>query len=1320
MTVQFRFLTTASIGIEQGSPFGAGVGGIALWRDTVQSRNEQERLTNASLLRRFLLSEGVVAPAVLKFLRDASDKEVCRCLIDLIDWDTDAARTSEVITEIEKKLVVVGKNYGVPPSMAERVAPHLCETAFATATRPTGRFLDLPELLRLFEKLTHESRPRALYNGVAASAQAAPSPLGSPSLPWAYEARAELVDHLRTAIIGAAPGRPVALHGMGGCGKTTLAAAMAADSAVRAALPDGVLWATLGQEDPDLAGHLQAFASALGHSSMPSQRTPIAEVRRLMEGRRCLVVLDDAWRYSDVEALAVANAKSRLLCTTRQASIAHRLGATVVAVGPMEPAEAKRLFLRRVDTELLPDNSELIDRFLDRIEHLPLAIELGAAQVLAGRSLAKLLADLNEEIARLDTLDADRGEADDEPLYRRRTVSLEACFALSLQWLTESARRHFDLLGILREHAPITAAAARLLFGVATADAATEALRTLATRALLTPIGKDSDRWRMHDLLRDYARRRVAGHVGDASPGSDGIELGGITGAHGAFFGRCRDACSGAWSRIPDDPYLSDHLLWHAVQTGEAENVHDVLEEGDYRPPAWAARRVAAGQVAGLAVDLSLGASLATDAAKIADSGGHALHRLVAYGLVAARLKDHATWMPPPLVVRMVDAGLWPVERALAYARVSTEGPAKAWTMAALAPHLGACWDAQIGEEAVAAALPIADRTVFTQLGAETRLVKALSPRLRRLLLERSISRGPSWHAAALAALGRHAPAQVDGTDLERFEQVLKANDVSAEQRADALLRVVESGLLIFEGLKRVLQDLADRRRDPRRLFDGTHLLLPILTSTDQSSALSDVLSYCGAEKFVALLRHHRQVLHPNVASAMLPQARGIADPLYRAWAMGLLVNGLEGQQREQVRAEAITSLRGAHAAAHVRFLAWTDVGAVIGGSDGEALQLEGIDAVAAHGLSSVGTSALHEYARTASLAGRRRLGERLAAGTAHDRWHGLPGLLAVASETDIPGLCSALEATMSEIGHPPDLDACAHRIPHSALPSLINAAAPKAARIDEYAALAALARAASPAALAPIAERARKACGSLLPAERLRVASALAPEETLYEGAIAGALADDLEAEFGLRSQAPSRSFSTLGDLHQVLAAAAPAERNTAIRRLSVGLDRIPESRIDDAGTLLKLHLPPTDTVKHDPPSEPSQRAPTTGTMAKLSLVETVNGEVAFWRAVQFGSVLGVTDAENRAIRVFWNSLAEDEKRGALSKIFGLSQATSTRSYLQLLSAFAFVLGDPLFSGAAVNLLDTIPAILEPVWKIGLGDSAIAVIVIQARDVDA
>jgi len=160
-SIRYRFLTTAGIGVEQGAPFGTGIGGLRLWRDCRLSDDAAQRERDARAIADFLLKEGKVSITVQAFLLAASDAQIWQRLIEPIEWDADAEESSDVIRHIKNRLVVIGHSYGVTPDKAEEVADHLYTTAFGTATRQGDRYLTRADLLRQFHERTHVSLPAA-------------------------------------------------------------------------------------------------------------------------------------------------------------------------------------------------------------------------------------------------------------------------------------------------------------------------------------------------------------------------------------------------------------------------------------------------------------------------------------------------------------------------------------------------------------------------------------------------------------------------------------------------------------------------------------------------------------------------------------------------------------------------------------------------------------------------------------------------------------------------------------------------------------------------------------------------------------------------------------------------------------------------------------------------------------------------------------------------------------------------------------------------------------------------------------------------------
>src|SRR3546814_7085674 len=183
-----------------------------------------------------------------------------------------------------------------------------------------------------------------------------------------------------------------------------------------------------------------------------------------------------------------------------------------------------------------------------------------------------------------------------------------------------------------------------------------------------------------------------------------------------------------------------------------------------------------------------------------------------------ACLLDVATWTSPPLVVRMVESGRWSLDRGLAYARVSTLAPWKVWILASLAPRFGSLWEGAVGEEDWGAAVPPDGQTVFVELESERLLVTALPSMLQRKMLTLCRDRGVQFYASALAAIGRHAPNILTDTDLQIFEKMLAASDLSSEYRASVLARIARGGVPIVGGTARARKSVMEGKRGSARV----------------------------------------------------------------------------------------------------------------------------------------------------------------------------------------------------------------------------------------------------------------------------------------------------------------------------------------------------------------------------------------------------------------------------------------------------------------------------------------------------------------------
>ena len=198
-----------------------------------------------------------------------------------------------------------------------------------------------PDIVRTFFDFERYARPIGV-------------PFQAPPLPAHFVPRPEVSDAVRVHLLADVPAAAgvlvvSAIHGLGGIGKSVLAAALAHDPEVRERFPNGVLWATLGQ-GPDVLSLLAGWIQALGdYDYHPTTiDSASAHLRTLLHERACLLVVDDAWQADAARAFLVGGEHCRVLVTTRDATLARKVGAQLHDLDVMTEAQALALFETRL------------------------------------------------------------------------------------------------------------------------------------------------------------------------------------------------------------------------------------------------------------------------------------------------------------------------------------------------------------------------------------------------------------------------------------------------------------------------------------------------------------------------------------------------------------------------------------------------------------------------------------------------------------------------------------------------------------------------------------------------------------------------------------------------------------------------------------------------------------------------------------------------------------------------------------------------------------------------------------------------------------
>jgi len=378
-----------------------------------------------------------------------------------------------------------------------------------------------------------------------------------PQLPSSFVSRKQDFKEVEKALLSnknitiSITGQKVGFWGMGGIGKTVLAAAIARNKDVRKHFPDGIFWLTLGQ-NPDLVNRQLQLARNLGEKerSIIDVQDGRSYLSSLLADRACLIILDDVWDAKHIDAFNILGPASKMMITTRKAELLRAGGAFEYNLDILEKEEAWELLANQAHQKLedLPIEAKEVAK---ECGYLPLALAMVGAMVRDRPERWKVVLHRLRE-ADLSKIKTDLPDYPYSNLFRALEVSVND--------LDPQYRNRYLDLAAFPEDTIVPLAVLETFWepeGLNNFDVSDFA-DVFISRSLARSGGNGLA---LHDLQYDFVRSQA----------------GDLKALHGRLLGAYKKKCPNGWPSGPNDGYFFQHLAYHLSGAGQLEDLKSLL-----------------------------------------------------------------------------------------------------------------------------------------------------------------------------------------------------------------------------------------------------------------------------------------------------------------------------------------------------------------------------------------------------------------------------------------------------------------------------------------------------------------------------------------------------------------------------------------------------------------------------------------------------------------------------------------------------------------------------------------------------------------------